>query len=224
MSDTISELLQSSDPRNNIEGIRSACRGKRIDLIPQLIPLLDSDEVSYAVEEGLFHFEKEQIAPPLHVVLNNDQASDKLRERVAGILAHYGDMEAIPLLLKAIQKPDVNQAYLNRLKALAPDELGNSLEAILLESYDLARSTTDDRIADYFAKIILVIRDLKRQQNMLPLLEGLLMGAAHWIVQSAAAEALHTWSPDTYRPMITEAARLSNRPMLLKLLERMEAN
>ncbi|MDP9374591.1 MAG: hypothetical protein M3Q65_19505 [Chloroflexota bacterium] len=181
--------LRGDDPEAAISAIQTACRDQRADVLPDLIALLASEHVGNFVEECLPSF-GENIAKPLKNLLHDPATPTLARQRAAGILALFGEQEAVPVLLKAIESPDVNQAYFDRLIKLAPERLADTLATVLEENADHVLTTTDLQQARYFAKLILTLGDVGAQRRLSGILERLLHGARDWRVQGAAAEAL----------------------------------
>ncbi len=181
--------LRGDDPEAAIAAIHTACRDKRADVLPDLIALLASEHVGYFVEECLPSF-GEGVAKPLKNLLREPATPPLARQRAAGVLALFGEQEAVPVLLKAIERPDVNQAYFDRLVKLAPERLADTVTNLLAEHAEQAATTADPRQARYFAKLILTLGDVGAQRRLSGILERLLHGARDWRVQGAAAEAL----------------------------------
>ncbi len=221
MQDDMRSLLNAGEPSNRIQAIQIACKDKRTDLLPDLIDLLDSTDVGYFVEECLPAF-GDMVVPLLKTVLTDPLRSEVTRERAAGILGHFGCQEAVPFLLAAIHSPNVNQGYFSSLMKLAPNELGVNVEAILGNQIDHALTTTEPALADYFAKLILTIKDLGRQPHVIQTLEHLLGDGRHWLIRASAAEALYPLDPQHYSRVITQIAEHSKQEPLLKLLQRLK--
>ena len=121
--------LRGDDPEAAIAAIQTACRDKRADVLPDLIALLASEHVGYFVEECLPSF-GEGVAKPLKNLLHEPATPPLARQRAAGVLALFGEQEAVPVLLKAIERPDVNQAYFDRLVKLAPERLADTVTSL----------------------------------------------------------------------------------------------
>lgn len=188
---TLRDELLSTDQIEQIAAVRRAAKHRRADLLPELVQLLRSDKVGYFVEEVLPQF-GEAALPALRELLHDEApgTSRQARYRVAGLLARLGEREAIPVLLQAIGQVNTNQGYFALLARLAPEELRKRLLLLIREKSFAMFVATEPRTADYFAKLILTLRDLHGQSDIAPLLEGLRAGAKDWRVRAAAEAAL----------------------------------
>jgi hypothetical protein len=186
---TLQEALWSEDCVEQIRAVQLAAKQRREDLLPDLIRLLSSGHVGYFVEEILPSF-GEVVRPPLSEMLHNPSTNDLARYRAAGTLARFGDVEAIPILLQAIGRTHTNQTYFYSLAQLAPEALKKRLLRLIQEKAFAMFMTTEPRKADYLAKLILTLHDVRGQHEIIPLLEGLRVGAKDWRVRAAAEAAL----------------------------------
>lgn len=186
---TLQEALRSEDCTEQIRAVQLTAAQRRADLLPDLIQLLSSKHVGYFVEEVLPSF-GEVVRPPLRTILHDPTMDARARVRAASTLARFGDIEAVPLLLRAIGQTDTNQSYFSLLAQLAPEALEQRLLSLIRSKSFAMFMTTEARKADYLAKLILALRDVHGQGTIRPLLEGLHIAARDWRVRAAAAAAL----------------------------------
>jgi hypothetical protein len=112
------------------------------------------------------------------------------RQRAAGVLAALGEREAIPTLLDAISREDVNQAYFARLVSLEPNALKKQLLRLINDETLDMLLTTNPQLAAYFATLLITLRDVDGQRDIASHLEGLSVNAKDWRVRAAAEAAL----------------------------------
>ncbi len=185
----LEDALSSDDPVEQMHAVQRACRQQRDDLLPVLIALLASAEIGYFVEECLPQFGEKAIQP-LKALLGDPQSPPLARRRAAGIIALRGDRDAIPILLEAVQDPEMNQAYLRRLVELAPDALTQRIMQVLQERRDEILTTEDPHRASYFAALLRALGDHGVQDQASDTLVRFQQHGRDWRIRQAASAAL----------------------------------
>lgn len=185
----LEDAFSGADLAEQMRAVQLACRQQRDDLPPMLIALLASAEIGYFVEECLPQFGGRAIQP-LKALIGDPQSPPLARRRAAGVIALLGDRDAIPILLEAVQDPEMNQAYLRRLVELAPDALVQRVMQVLQERRDEILGTEDPHRASYFAALLHVLGDLGVRHQASDTLVRFQQHGRDWRIRQAVNAAL----------------------------------